>query len=70
MSTKFEIAQDFAKTINSDKIKLIILFGSVARGDYRPDLDIDILIVSNYRKDIWLKISNLIRDTVLNRKTV
>ena len=65
-----KIAQDFAKTINSDKIKLIILFGSVARGDYRPDLDIDILIVSNYRKDIWLKISNLIRDTVLNRKTV
>ena len=65
-----KIAQDFAKTINSDKIKLIILFGSVARGDYRPDLDIDILIVSNYRKDICPKISNLIRDTVLNRKTV
>lgn len=70
MSTKFEIAQDFAKTINSDKIKLIILFGSVARGDYRPDSGIDILIVSNYRKDIWPKISNLIGDTVLNRKTV
>ncbi len=65
MSTKMEIAENFAKTINSDKIKLMILFGSVARGDYRPDSDIDILVVSDYHKDIWPKISRIIGDTVL-----
>ena len=67
MSSKFEIAQEFARTINSDKIKRIMLFGSVARGDYRPDSDIDILIVSNYRKDIWSKIKVLIGDTILEK---
>lgn len=67
MSTKFEIAENFAKTINSDKIKLIMLFGSVARGDYRPDSDIDILVVSNNRKEIWPKISTIIADTVLEK---
>ena len=56
MTTKLEIAENFAKTINSDKIKLMILFGSVARGDYRPDSDIDILVVSDYHEDIWPKI--------------
>ena len=67
VSSKFEIAQEFARAINSDKIKLIMLFGSVARGDYRPNSDIDILIVSNYRKDIWPKIKVLIGDTVLEK---
>lgn len=65
MSKKFEIAKNFAKTIKSDKIKLMMLFGSVARGDYRPDSDIDILVVSNYRKEIWPKIATIIADTVL-----
>ena len=65
MSKKYEIAKNFAKTVNSDKIKLMMLFGSVARGDYRPDSDIDILVVSNYRKEIWPKISLIIADTVL-----
>ena len=67
MSKKYEIAKDFAKTIKSDKIKLMMLFGSVARGDYRPDSDIDILVVSNYRKDIWPQISTIIADTVLEK---
>lgn len=65
MSKKYEIAKNFAKTVNLDKIKLMMLFGSVARGDYRPDSDIDILVVSNYRKEIWPKISLIIADTVL-----
>ena len=65
MSKKYEIAKNFAKTVNLDKIKLMMLFGSVARGDYRPDPDIDILVVSNYRKEIWPKISLIIADTVL-----
>ncbi|MDO5832765.1 nucleotidyltransferase domain-containing protein [Methanobrevibacter sp.] len=67
MTTKLEIAENFAKTINSDKIKLMILFGSVARGDYRPDSDIDILVVSDYHEDIWPKISTIIGDTVLEK---
>ena len=67
MSTKMEIARNFANTIKSDKIKLIILFGSVARGDYRPDSDIDILVVSNFRKDIWPEITEIIADTVLEQ---
>lgn len=65
MSKKYEIAKNFAKTVNLDKIKLMMLFGSVARGDYRPDSNIDILDVSNYRKEIWPKISLIIADTVL-----
>jgi predicted nucleotidyltransferase len=64
MSNKKEIAKNFANSIMSDKIKLMILFGSVARGDYRPDSDIDILVVSDYRKDIWPKISKIIADTI------
>ena len=67
MSKKKEIAKDFAKTINSDKIKLMILFGSVARGDYRPDSDIDILVVSNHHNEIWPKISRIIGDTLLEK---
>lgn len=65
MSKKYEIAKNFADTVKSDKIKLMMLFGSVARGDYRPDSDIDIRVVSNYRNDIWPKISLIIADTVL-----
>lgn len=65
MSKKYEIAKNFADTVKSDKIKLMMLFGSVARGDYRPDSDIDILVVSDYRKEIWPKISLIIADTVL-----
>ena len=67
MSKKIEIAKDFAKTIKSDKIKLMILFGSVARGDYRPDSDIDILVVSNYHSEILPKIYTIIAYTVLEK---
>ena len=67
MTTKRDIAKEFAETMKSDKIKLMILFGSVARGDYRPDSDIDILVVSDYRKEIWPKISTIIGNTVLEK---
>ena len=52
MYNRKEIAHEFAKTINSDKIIKIILFGSVARGDDTEESDIDILIVSNHRENI------------------
>jgi len=48
-----QIAKDFAKSIKSDKIKNIILFGSVARGDDTEDSDIDILIVSSYKDELF-----------------
>ena len=60
MTNRVKIAQDFANTINSDKIYKIILFGSVARGDDDEDSDIDILIVSDY----WEEIDPIIIDTV------
>ncbi|MBE6494425.1 MAG: nucleotidyltransferase domain-containing protein [Methanosphaera stadtmanae] len=42
MNNRLEIAQEFAESINSDKIMKIILFGSVARGDDNENSDIDI----------------------------
>ena len=68
MATIFEIAQDFAREIKSDRIKLMILFGSVARGDYRPDSDIDILVVSDYHTEIWPEISEIIASTVFEKE--
>ena len=52
MNNRIEIAREFADTIKSDYIKLIILFGSVARGDDNEESDIDILIISNNRENI------------------
>ena len=49
MNNRKEIAHEFAKTINSDDIIKIILFGC---GDDTEESDIDILIVSNYRENI------------------
>ena len=46
MHDRIKIAKEFAETIKSDDIKLIMLFGSVARGDDNEESDIDILIVS------------------------
>lgn len=48
-----QIAKDFAKSIKSDKIKNIILFGSVARGEDTEDSDIDILIVSSHKDELF-----------------
>ena len=60
MNNRIEIAKEFAKAINSDKIIKIILFGSVARFEDNEESDIDILIVSNYRENI----ENLIAEEV------
>ena len=68
MTTRVEIAKNFAKRMKSDKIKLMILFGSVARGDDNQGSDIDILVVSNYRKEIWPKISDIIVETIAKER--
>ena len=55
-----DIAKEFAKKLNSNKINTIILFGSVARGEDSEDSDIDILIVSDYWEEIDSEITDLI----------
>ena len=70
MNNRIEIAQKFSKAINSDKIIKIILFGSVARGDDTEDSDIDILIISDYQKEIQDKITFESFQIVLNNQEV
>ena len=33
------------KAVHGDRLKGIVLYGSQARGDYRPDSDIDVLVL-------------------------
>jgi predicted nucleotidyltransferase len=66
MNHRREIAENFAREMKSDKIELMMLFGSVARGDDHEHSDIDILVVSNYHSEIWPKIQNIIGETVTN----
>ena len=68
MNDRIEIAREFAKSIKSDKIIKIILFGSVARGDDTEESDIDILVVSNYAKLIEPKIREEVFKVVLDKK--
>ena len=68
MNNRDKIAREFAEAINSDKIFRIILFGSVARGDDSEDSDIDILIISDYRSEIWEDIADMIGEIVLEKQ--
>lgn len=68
MNNRVKIAYEFANAIDSDKIVRIILFGSVARGDDTEDSDIDILIVSDYRDEIWENIADMIGEIVLEKQ--
>ncbi len=57
LSVKRPIAHEFAvkaREACGDAIEEIILFGSVARGDDRPDSDIDILVITS-REDFRLR---------------
>jgi len=66
MKTRFDIAKNFAKHIHSDKIKKIILFGSVARGDDNNNSDIDILIVSSFKDEVFDLIYDKIYEVLIN----
>ena len=68
MNNRDKIAREFAEAINSDKIFRIILFGSVARGDDTEYSDIDILIISDYRSEIWEDIADMIGEIVLEKQ--
>lgn len=62
---RLEIAKRFANSINSDEIKQIILFGSVARGEDNNDSDIDILIITDFREEIKDLVYNKVTDISL-----
>jgi predicted nucleotidyltransferase len=53
MKNRIDIAKSFAKSIKNNKIKKVILFGSVARGEDIIESDIDVLIVSSSREEIF-----------------
>lgn len=70
MNNRFEIAKRFADSINSDEIKQIILFGSVARGEDYEESDIDILIVSPIADEIKSTIHDKVIDIILEDEEV
>lgn len=70
MYDRLEVAREFAEAINSDKIIRIVLFGSVARGEDSDDSDIDILIVSNYRDEVWPLITREIANFIIEKQEI
>lgn len=70
MHNRIELAKEFAKSIKSFDITLIILFGSVARGDDTEESDIDILIVSPVADKIKPEIHKIAIDIILEKDEV
>ncbi|SFL82648.1 Nucleotidyltransferase domain-containing protein [Methanobrevibacter olleyae] len=70
MNNPVEIAHEFAKSIKSDDIVQIILFGSVARGDDTEEFDIDILIVSPIAEEIRHDIHQKAIDIIFEKDEV
>lgn len=70
MNNRLEIAKKFAKTIKSDDVEQIILFGSVARGDDNKDSDIDILIVTSNVESIKSKVHDEAINVILEKEEV
>ena len=71
MHNKIEIAQEFARTINSEEIIKMILFESVARGDDDNESDIDILIVIHHdNRELESAIDNIVVDFILEKEEV
>ncbi|WP_405293552.1 nucleotidyltransferase domain-containing protein [Methanobrevibacter sp.] len=70
MNNRKRIAHEFAKIIKSDDIKLIMLYGSVARGDDTEESDIDILIVSPIANELKPKIHKIAINMILEKNEV
>ena len=70
VNDRVKIAKEFADTIKSDDIKLIMLFGSVARGDDTEESDIDVLIVSPIADKIKSKIHKIAINIILEKDEV
>ena len=52
--------------IYGDKLKTIILYGSYARGDFRPDSDIDIMILVDLSDDEIRRKGHMLSDVTFN----
>ena len=70
MNNRIKIAHEFAELIKCYDIKLIILYGSVARGDDTEESDIDILIVSPIANEIKHEIHKLAIDIIFEKNEV
>ncbi len=58
--TKKRAIQEFVKVLRrryGNKVKRVILFGSVARGDYSEESDIDVLVVGSITLDEAVEVS-------------
>jgi len=66
------VAEKFAKEAFfrfKTRVKAVILFGSVARGDAKPRSDIDLFIVWNGEKnDGWRKLEDIAFKTLLDTR--
>ena len=65
MNTTHDIILDFSrqvKRILGDKLSKVILYGSYARGDYRENSDVDIMILTTLTDDEIKKIETSIFD--------
>lgn len=60
-----EVIHEFVNGVNNmlqERVKKIILYGSYARGDFRPDSDIDIMILTDLTDDEIAKYRGKISD--------
>lgn len=64
------IAKEFAEAIQSDDIKQIILFGSVARGEDTDNSDIDILIITVSEEKISKNVDDKVFDILCKYREV
>lgn len=65
MKNMHDILLDFsrqAKKILENKVTKIILYGSYARGDYRENSDIDVMVLTTLTDDEIEKMENLVYD--------
>jgi predicted nucleotidyltransferase len=59
-----QIAEEFSKSLDYPEIKEIILFGSVARGEDTEDSDIDLLIISDKKRETKDKLMKKVSDAL------
>lgn len=64
------IAKEFAEAIQSEDIKQIILFGSVARGEDTDNSDIDILIITVSEDKISKNVDDKVFDILCKYREV
>lgn len=64
------IAKEFAEAIQSNDIKQIILFGSVARGEDTDNSDIDILIITVSEDKISKNVDDKVFDILCKYREV